>query len=143
VSLVVDASVAVKWFFAKEELAAEALALLRQNLQIVAPDLVVAEGCNAAWKWLRLGRITPADLADIAIRLPRYFAELAGLATLAPRAAAIAAELDHPVYDCFYLALAEARHFPFVTADARLLSKLGASRWAASAVHLAQYRPSA
>jgi predicted nucleic acid-binding protein len=140
--LVVDASVAVKWFFAKEKLAAEALALLRENPRLVAPELIVAEGCNAAWKWLRLGRITAADLTDIAIRLPRYFAELAGMAALAPRAAAIAAELDHPVYDCFYLALAEARHFPLVTADARLLSRLTASRWAASAFHLAQYRAS-
>ena len=141
-SLVVDASVAIKWFFAKELLAAEALALLQHNPQIVAPELIIAEACNAAWKWLRLGRISATDLADIAIRLPRYFRELAGAATLAPRATAIAAELDHPVYDCFYLALAEARQFPLVTADGRLLSKLTASRWAASAFHLAQYRAS-
>jgi predicted nucleic acid-binding protein len=35
---------------------------------------------------------------------------------------------DHPIYDCFYLALAEREHLPIVTADGRLLAaarKLG------------------
>ena len=40
---------------------------------------------------------------------------------LADRALAIALDLRHPVYDCFYLALAEARGSRLVTADDRLL----------------------
>lgn len=138
-SFVVDASVAVKWFFAKEQHAAEALALLRDNPDVIAPELIVAEACNAAWKWARSGRITAVQLSHIAVRLPRLFAELSRIAPLVPRAVAIAAELDHPVYDCFYLALSEARSLPLVTADLRLLAKLASSRWAASALHLADY----
>jgi len=141
VSCVVDASVAVKWFFAKEPHAAEALALAHDDPKLIAPDLVVAETCNAAWKWLRLGRIELDELNEIATSLPQFFAELVGLAALAPRAATIAAELDYPVYDCFYLALAEARQFPLVTADARLLGRLAGSPWAASGVHVMNYRP--
>jgi predicted nucleic acid-binding protein len=48
VTLVVDASVARKWFLVDEPLAAEAL---------IAPDIVIAEVCNAAWRSARLGRI--------------------------------------------------------------------------------------
>jgi predicted nucleic acid-binding protein len=31
-------------------------------------------------------------------------------------------ELDHPVYDCFYLALAERERAPLISADKRLLA---------------------
>jgi predicted nucleic acid-binding protein len=34
--------------------------------------------------------------------------------------------LDHPAYDCIYIALAEAEGARFVTADARLLLKIAA-----------------
>lgn len=137
---VIDASVAVKWFFVSEPHAAEAYALLREEAEPIAPDIVIAEACNAAWKSLRLGRIRPDKLAEIAVTLPRYFAELADAAALAPRAVAIAAQLDHPVYDCLYLALSEARDALLVTADVRLLSKLSGTPWAARARSLADYR---
>ena len=52
------------------------------------------------------------------------FATLYGSAHLAPRAAAIALELDHPVYDCFYLALSEAQNAALVSADRRLIAKV-------------------
>jgi predicted nucleic acid-binding protein len=40
----------------------------------------------------------------------------------------LAIDLDHPAYDCLYLALAIARDCPFVTADERFLRKLGQAR---------------
>jgi predicted nucleic acid-binding protein len=141
VTCVVDASVAVKWFFVREPLAAEAYALLCGELALIAPDIVVAEACNAAWKSLRLGRIQPDKLSELAATLPQYFAELADSAGLAPRAVAIAAQLDHPVYDCLYLSLAEARDLSLVTADARFLGRLSGTPWAARTVALADYRP--
>lgn len=141
-SCVIDASVAVKWFFVREPLAAEAYALLRREVALIAPDILVAEACNAAWKSLRLGRIQRDKLSEIATTLPRYFAELAGSAGLATRAVAIAGQLDHPVYDCLYLALAEARDLSFVSADLRLLGRLRGTSWAARTVALGDYRPS-
>ena len=137
---VVDASVALKWFLADDAYAAEAVALLKGNAEMVAPDLIVAEACNAAWSSLRLGRIEQSELTEIAAILPRFFAELVSAALLVQRAVFIAVQLDHPIYDCFYLALAEARQAPFVTVDGRLLRKLVGSRWAGSAYHLAKYR---
>ena len=51
------------------------------------------------------------------------------LAPLAARALAIAAELRHPAYDCFYLALAEVRDLKLITADRRLVARLAESPW--------------
>jgi predicted nucleic acid-binding protein len=38
---------------------------------------------------------------------------------------ALAIRLKHPIYDCFYLALAERERCALVTADARLIAAKG------------------
>ena len=43
---------------------------------------------------------------------------------LAARAAEMAEHLDHPVYDCLYLALAEVETDVLLTADSRLARKI-------------------
>jgi predicted nucleic acid-binding protein len=50
VSLIVDASVALKWFLSEEPHGGEALAILRDVAPLIAPDLLIAEVCNAAWR---------------------------------------------------------------------------------------------
>ncbi len=55
---------------------------------------------------------------------------------LAARSLALAADLDHPVYDCLYLALAELREASLVTADQRLLARLAGTPWASRALSL-------
>ena len=117
---------------------AEALHLVRSGEALIAPDLLIAETSNC-WKLLGGPAGRQMQLDRIATVLPGLFAELAGAAPLAPRAVAIAAQLDRPVYDCFYLALSEARQVPFVTADTRLLARLAGSPWAVRAVHVADY----
>jgi len=57
-TLVVDASVAIKWF-APEPLA-EAAAELRREPELVAPDFLLVEIANVFWKRMRRGG---ADLA--------------------------------------------------------------------------------
>jgi predicted nucleic acid-binding protein len=69
--------------------------------------------------------------ADVPRELPRLLAELCPLATLAERALAIAEELRHPAYDCFYLALAEAKEARLVTADRRFAQRLAGTPWQA------------
>jgi len=39
-----------------------------------------------------------------------------------PRASELTRLLDHPIYDCLYLALAERERLAIVTADGRMLS---------------------
>jgi predicted nucleic acid-binding protein len=123
VSLVVDASVALKWYLLEEPDAERALAVVQDAAHLIAPDLVIAEVCNAAWRSARLGRISHAQMDEIASSLPGFFDGLVSAATLAPRAVAIASQLDHPVYDCLYVALAEAEQAALVTADAQLFDK--------------------
>ncbi len=141
-TIVVDASVALKWFLLDEPCADEALAIVQSGAALIAPDLLIAEVCNAAWRSARLGRLRHDQVSEIANALPRFFDALVGAATLAPRAVAIAGQLDHSVYDCLYVALAEARQATLVTADRPLLAKLGRTGWAANALDLADYRVS-
>ena len=138
-TLVVDASVALKWFLPDEPHAAQALAVVRDEPSLIAPDILIAEVCNAAWRSARLGRLGREQLSEIAAVLPRFFDELFGSPGLAPRAVAIAEQIDHPVYDCLYTALAEARQTKLVTADHRLIDKLRRTPWERSALHLADY----
>ena len=117
--VVVDASVAVKWLFT-EDGTAEARQLLAHRIALHAPDFVLTEAANVIWKKVRRREVADAQ---------PYFEELARLgnavvlspsADLVAHAAAIAIEIDHPVYDCLYLACAEVEGAPLVTADHRL-----------------------
>jgi predicted nucleic acid-binding protein len=117
------------------------LALVASGERLIAPDLVVAELCNAAWRLIRRGEPRKEQMPIIARGVSAAFAALYGSAELAPRAAAIALELDHPVYDCFYLALSEAQNAPMVSADGRLIAKAAAASSAARVVHLRELSP--
>jgi len=132
---VVDASVAVKWYI-EEEGWQQARSLLSSGEGLAAPDLIVAEVCNVAWRLARSDTISHIEAFEIADAIGRDVDMLMSLSSLASRAAGIAAELDHPVYDCFYLALAERLQSPLVTADRRLLRRAAATPWQSLALDL-------
>lgn len=125
--LIVDASIAIKWSV-EEEGADAAHALLRRK-PLMAPDLIVAEVANALWKKCRRGEIAANQLAYAFETSLRLIDELVPTKDLAERALHTATELQHPVYDCFYLALAEVRGGTFITADTRLLTRLAQGGW--------------
>jgi predicted nucleic acid-binding protein len=129
-ALIVDASVAIKWFI-DEPGSAAARRLWRYEPDLVAPDLIVPEVCNAAWRKVRLGESDPVQAKEIALRLRDGVLEFRATAPLAPRAIELALDLDHPVYDCFYMALADAEEVRLVTADQRLQSCLRNTAWSA------------
>jgi predicted nucleic acid-binding protein len=83
-----------------------------------------------AWKRLRAGEITREHATLAATEVGRMLDELALLTSLAPRALDIARVLRHPVYDCFYLALAERLDTQVVTADDVLVRRTAGSPWA-------------
>jgi predicted nucleic acid-binding protein len=139
-TLVVDASVALKWYLI-ENGAEPARQLLADGDTLVAPELVVAEVCNACWIACRRGEISAAQQGQIAKDITRVFDQLERLVPHAARAVAIARELDHPVYDCFYLAVSEAFDAPLVTADGRLLARVADSPFAARTLGLKGYTP--
>lgn len=119
---VVDTSVAVKWFVA-EPLRKEAVELGRSGGGLIAPDLIVLEVGNVAWTKVRTGQMLHAQAEFVAGVIPKYFAALVPSAEISVAAFQIASDLDHPVYDCAYLAVAVRFNAVLVTADRRLLSK--------------------
>jgi predicted nucleic acid-binding protein len=78
---------------------------------------------------VRAGEIGGEHGARIAAAVPAAFSALIGAARLSARAFTLARELDHPVSDCLYLALAEVEDARLVTADQRLLTRLRGSEW--------------
>ena len=76
------------------------------------------------------GRSSGPDVSEqhdhAAARLPLAFDGLIPLAALAQRAVVISRLLNHPVYDCFYLALAEERSAKLMTA----ISAFSIASWA-------------
>ncbi len=139
-TLVIDASVALKWYLI-EDGADQARQILADGDTLAAPELVVAEVCNAAWLAGRRGEISAAQQGRIAQDITHVFDRLERLVPYASRAAAIACELDHPVYDCFYLAVSEALDAPLVTADGRLLARVAGTPFAARTRGLQGYTP--
>lgn len=116
---VVDASVAVKWIVT-ETFSEQAVQLLDMDLTLIAPELLFAEATNALWAMCRRGDITKADLAEAMDVLRMAPIEVpVPMRQLAASAARLAADLDHPAYDCFYLALSVQEQHPVVTADRR------------------------
>lgn len=119
---VVDASVAVKWLVS-ESWSDEAVRLLEDGRTLIAPELLFAEAGNALWALCRRGDIATSDFSEaIDVLKAAPLAVPATMRQLAAGAGRLALDLEHPVYDCFYLALALQENYPVVTADVRFAS---------------------
>ncbi len=129
VTLVVDASVCLKWHV-PEAGSEAARAILHGGASLVAPEILVAEVANALWQKARRTDLTAARCLEIvdsvAVNAPIRFTPSV---RLAPGALEIALAQTHPVYDCLYLALAGTLGVPLVTADQRLHAAVRGSRW--------------
>lgn len=123
---VIDASIAVKWVV-EEEGTPQALAL-RHEAKLIAPELLVAECANILWKKVGRDELSREEALLAARLLQGADVELLPMRSLFGAATELAIELEHPAYDCIYLALAVENDCQFVTADERLLRKLGRSR---------------
>jgi predicted nucleic acid-binding protein len=125
-ALVIDASIAVKWVV-DEQGTPEAL-VLRQKAKLIAPELLVAECANILWKKVQRNELSKEEALLAARLLQGAEIELLPTRSLFEAATRLSIELDHPAYDCLYLALAVENECRFVTADERFLRKLGQSR---------------
>ncbi|SRR5581483_1240579 len=124
--VVVDASVAAKWFL--PEIHSDAAArLLDPAITLYAPDLIVSEFGNILWKKVRRAEITSVEAGEILHAFGALPLELSPSSALLAPAFELAVRLDRSVYDSLYLALAVAEECAMVTADAKFHSVLAAS----------------
>ncbi len=124
-TLVVDASVAVKWF-TREEGSDEALGLLKMHIDgdvtLAAPDLLIWEVVNALRYNPGFGRsiVSQAleDLLDFQLKTFPSSVEWAG------ESIAVAFEKGITIYDAAYLGLARWLRGSLCTADSAFLKKV-------------------
>ena len=125
--MIVDASVAFKWFVA-ERGSDDAHALLRAQHELCAPDVILPEVAGALARAVAAGAIDGADAETAVGRLPSLFAELAPSAELIEAAFALSLALKRPTAACLYLALADGRDDVLLTDDRGLLRALSGTR---------------
>jgi predicted nucleic acid-binding protein len=123
VNTVVDTSVAAKWYFPEpgqsmaEELLWEGVEARRV---LIAPDLLEAEFTNLLWKKVRIGECDEALAFEILALWEGDRPVLISASLLSGRALELACRLDHPAFDCLYLAAAIEYEAVLATADRRL-----------------------
>jgi len=115
-SLVVDASVGLKWVLSED--GSDRASLLLANEAIAAPELFWIECANVLWVKARRGQIAAADARAAIAAIAAAPVSVIPAHALAEAAQSIAFELDQAAYDCLYLAAAFSARKTLVTADA-------------------------
>jgi predicted nucleic acid-binding protein len=128
--LVVDASVAIKWFV-PEPLSVEARRILDDyqagTLSLLAPDLINAEVGNIVWKKQTFHGLSPDDAGTILDEFRKLSIAVTQTGDLLADAYGLAVTLRRSVYDSLYLALSIREDCPFLTADEKLANAVSSS----------------
>ncbi len=129
---VLDASVAVKWFAADEIDSDIADAVLDNGENFIVPRHFQVEVYNVLIRYAARGQVEERELSGMlgsfeGLELFTYVPT----EDLLPAAWPLACALRHGIYDCLYLALAEASGFPFVSADEKFVRKIREAGFAA------------
>ena len=130
-TIVVDASVVIKWFI-PEVHAIAAGHLLHKNFKLIAPDLIFVEVGSILWKKQRRKEITRTTANDILNDFKRLPIENYEIEPLIDEAWNIAATYQCTVYDSLYVALARTEKCVLATADQSLVNTLKPSPLAKS-----------
>ena len=125
-SLVVDASVAIKWYL-PEIHADAAIRCLDEKYNLLVPDLFLAEFGSILWKKCRIGEITHTEALTIFSALGRVPINNYRLEELILPAFELATRMDRTIYDSIYLALAVSRKCKLLTADRKFYNAVSAS----------------
>jgi predicted nucleic acid-binding protein len=95
--------------------------VLATTTDLVAPDIIVSELLNSHWKSERARLAAPTIDAILAfLKRVRVMPSL----PYAIEAAELAERMNHPVYDCFYVAVARRETLKLLTIDAHLTRKM-------------------
>jgi predicted nucleic acid-binding protein len=124
---VLDSNIGVKWVL-EEDLSEKARSLREEFVhgahEFLSPNVFLAEVAHALTRAQRQGRINSSEvevfMADVLTTLP----EFRSYYPLLSRAIEISVRARVGVYDCLYVALAEAEGCELLTADDRLVRAL-------------------
>ena len=126
--VVVDASVAIKWFV-PEICADAARRLLREGITLLAPDLIWAEAANALWRKWRDKELSAKAVQGILTDFRRYPLRIYSGESLYDVAWPVAQGSGRTFYDSLYLALALSDGCLLVTADLRFYNAVKDTPW--------------
>jgi predicted nucleic acid-binding protein len=126
--IVFDAGVALKWYIDEPGSQTAVAELVRHGGQIIVPSVFLVEVTGAL---VRRANMEPSLRAEVETALERFLALIkehiitvreadpAAMAT----AAGLALDLNHPIKDCMYLALAMELECDLLTSDLRFAAK--------------------
>ena len=120
--MIIDGSVAFKWLI--DEPGSEAAVGWIGRTSLLAPKLAISEVGNALSKRVRRGEIDGARAGEMLSKLGSIL-DYVDESPHMERALVLSIELNHSIYDCVYLALAEELSEKLLTADRKFVAKLG------------------
>jgi predicted nucleic acid-binding protein len=124
--IVIDASVAIKWFV--PEIHQDAAARwLSSGHPLLAPDLLFAEVGNIVWKKTIRGALSEAEARQVRRALAKLPLLTLSTRELSAAALDLALALRCSVYDAIHVALAIAEDALLVTADRKLHNLISAT----------------
>ena len=116
---VLDASAAVRLILA-DPAAADLAEQVGGAALVLAPELMLTELANTLWKLQRADRLNELDPQELLAEARELVDRLEPDRHLQAEALALACHLNHPVYDCLYLALARREAASLISSDRRL-----------------------
>ena len=123
-NLIVDASIAVKWFIPEPQW--EYAVRLQSRSDLFAPDFMQLECSNVLTKKVRRGEIDREAADQIQQQLQWTPIQLYPWQELLGAATMVAHDTRRSLYDCLYVALAHQLDGQMVTADRKLYHSLKA-----------------
>lgn len=121
-TLVIDASVALKWVLAEPD--AQAALSLRRRYHLIAPELLLLECANTFWKRVRRKQLLADEARLLTNGIAQAGIEFISVRGLADVVTSLSLDLDLPSYDCAYIAVALNHQCQFATADRRLIEAI-------------------
>ncbi|MEK7277911.1 MAG: type II toxin-antitoxin system VapC family toxin [Chloroflexota bacterium] len=127
--VVVDASVALKWFLRDEEVVPQADALLddllASRLSLLVPTIFDYEIANALKVAAVRGRLPESDARTALDKFRLYLIERADFIPIQSSTFQLALKHQRSVYDSAYITLAQSLGLWFFTGDKRLFNAVG------------------
>ncbi len=121
ISVVVDASVAVKWFL-HEDRSDEAIRILEQDYHFIAPSFLKLEFDSVLGKWNRSGRLEISKSKEIRKLFSGIYIHYVAEETISSLAFEYSSFLPITFYDALYLSIAKVYNCTMVTYDKNLIS---------------------